>query len=291
MTSPKKSVNKKTPLIKRGTLIFFGLFIAFTVWGYFNIWRSPKYYLQKKTCQEVSGILTMQQYGKVADTHARPYLVQTPQLLVYGSAHIKDPTHKQNAHIEKVWNEFKPTVLLVEGRLGFLIPYAMNPVKRFGEMGKAAALAKKAGIPIYSWELPPSEITQALTKKFSKEQIILMEILRPYFGNLRHGKPDSPNAFVEGYLHRASLLGLESQFGSVKAIDKIWKRDFPQEKDWRDTSDQWGLPGYLSKIGDYSNYLRNQHLVCVIKQLLAKKERVFVIAGSSHAVCIAKAFK
>ena len=43
---------------------------------------------------------------------------------------------------------------------------------------------------------------------------------------------------------------------------------------------------YLSEIADDSNHTRNQHLVCVIKQLLKQGERVFVICGSSHAVCI-----
>jgi hypothetical protein len=36
---------------------------------------------------------------------------------------------------------------------------------------------------------------------------------------------------------------------------------------------------------------RNQHLVAVIKELLAKKERIFAIMGSSHAVCVAPSFQ
>jgi len=71
---------------------------------------------------------------------------------------------------------------------------------------------------------------------------------------------------------------------SVAGIDAIWRRDFPNEADWRDTSDQFGLPGYLSAIAACANRARDEHLAQVIVDLSAQGERVFAIAGSSHAV-------
>ena len=67
--------------------------------------------------------------------------------MIFGAEHMKDPTHIQNKDIEIAFNDFKLTIVLVEGRLGFLIPYLMNPVKGFGEMGLAAGLAKKIIYP------------------------------------------------------------------------------------------------------------------------------------------------
>jgi hypothetical protein len=255
-------------------------------WGYFNIWRSPKYYLETNNCEKFQDILTMQQYGQLADSHERPFIITKKNFLIFGSEHIKDPDHKQNKEIEAAFNTFQPSVVLVEGRLGFLIPYFMESAKKFGEMGKAAELAKKHGLPIYSWDSPKSEQLKALKKKFDSEQLALKEILNPYFSNLRFGKPKSPDRYVEQYLFRAEWLGVQNEINSIGDIDRIWKRDFPTEKDWRDVSDQWGLPGYLADIADYSNYIRNQHLLCSISQLIKQGEKIFVICGSSHAVCI-----
>jgi hypothetical protein len=54
----------------------------------------------------------------------------------------------------------------------------------------------------------------------------------------------------------------------------------------RKTSDEYGLPGYLSTMADRANMIRNQHLLCVIDELRARGERVFVVCGLSHAVCL-----
>ena len=172
----------------------------------------------------------MQQYGELVNTHERPYIIRENDVLVFGSEHIKDPDHEQNKTIETKFEEFKPTVVLVEGRLGFHIPYIMDPVKNFGEMGKAAALAKIHRIPIYSWDAPKNEQLKSLKEKFNSEQLALKEILNPYFGNLRFGKPESPEKYVEEFLHRAEWVGAQDKINSVDDIDRIWKRDSLQKK-------------------------------------------------------------
>jgi len=228
----------------------------------------------------------MKQYGELSDNHSRPFVIQKKNILIFGAKHTKDSKNKQLKILDSLFYEFKPTIVLVEGRLGFLIPYIMNPVKNFGEMGKAAALAHKENIPIFSWEIPKNELINVLNQKFRSEQIALKEILTPYFSNLRFGKPESPENYVQQYLNRAEWFGLQDKINSVNYIDSIWEKDFPNEKDWRDTSDQWGLPGYLSEIADEANFIRNQNLVCSINTLLNQGESVFVVCGSSHAICI-----
>jgi hypothetical protein len=166
----------------------------------------------------------------------------------------------------------------------------MDPVKHLGEGGKVKELAAKDGIPIYNWDLSKEALANELQQTFSREQIALAQILNPYFGNLRFGKPSSPEAFIEPYLKRAAYVGLESRFQNVDDIDKAWKRYFPG-LDWRDVSDETRLPGYLGNLMEAGNNLRNQHLVNAVKELTAKGERVFVICGSSHAVCVEPAFR
>lgn len=274
--------------MKKSIITVVSILLLLIVWGYFNIWRSPKYFLEQNNCNNFSSILTMQQYGELSNTHDRPYIIEKESVLVFGSEHTKDSKDNQLKLMDSLFHAFKPTVVLVEGRLGFFIPYIMDPVKKFGEMGKVAELADKENLSIFSWETPKSELIEELNKNFKSEQIAIKEILTPYFSNLRFGKPKSPENFVLQYIDRAQWFGLQDKISSIRDIDSIWEKDFKNEKDWRDTSDQFGLPGYLSEIGDYANYVRNQNLVCSIKTLVDQNERVFVVCGSSHAVCIEK---
>jgi len=271
-------------------LIVFTVLAMMILWGYLNIWRSPKYFLETNICDHSDLILPSAGYGALAASHARPFIIREDSVLVYGSEHSKDPDDPQNETIEDAFNTFSPTVVVVEGRLGFLIPYCMDPITKFGEMGKAAQLARRRNLPVYSWDAPKSEQLTELLETFDPEQLALKEILNPYFSNLRFGKPDSPERYVEASLDRAAWVGVQDQITSVSDIDRIWQRDFPLEDDWRDTNDQWELPGYLSEIAEASNDIRNQHLLCVIKTLVSQGERVFVICGSSHAVCLQNAF-
>jgi hypothetical protein len=152
-------------------------------------------------------------------------------------------------------------------------------------MGWAFSLARKDKVPVYTWEAPREREIQYTMEQFSREQVALFYILRPYFGNFRFGKPDDPEAVVEGYIReRSDYPGIENTISSVEQIDAIWQRDFPGEADWRDTSDQFGLPGYLGEIASRSGEARDEHFARVIIDLVQKGERVFAIAGSSHAV-------
>ena len=68
-----------------------------------------------------------------------------------------------------------------------------------------------------------------------------------------------------------------------------WAREFPDGPDWRDVSDQYGLPGFLGEID--LNKARDVHLVACVAELVEAGERVFVIAGLSHAVKVEPALR
>jgi hypothetical protein len=260
-------------------------------------WRSPDYYTGSSSIELASPIFTDEEYDTLIDTHPRPYIVEINTqnggaLLLYGSEHTQDPDDPQIADIQNRWSAFHPTVALVESRLGFFIQGFQNPVVEYGEMGWVFSLARKDNVPVYTWEVPREREIQSELEEFSKEQVALFYILRPYFGNLRFGKPDAPDAIAEIYIReRSDYPGIENMITSVEQIDAIWKRDFPDEADWRDTSDQFGLPGYLAEIAARSNQARDEHFVRVIIDLMQKGERVFAIAGSSHAVKLEPALR
>ena len=251
-------------------------------------WRSPPDYLDVQPAPGESRIIPKRDYRL---GHPNPYVYQVGNVLVFGSEHSQDPDHPQFAEIDRRWREFKPTVALVEGRLGFLFPGLMDPVREYGEMGRVNALAKAGGVPTYTWELPWERIATDLAARYPPERVALYFVLRPYFATLRHGGTESPEKFLKEFLHRASIPALAGTIGSVDDIDRIWRRDFPNGPDWRQVSDEWALPGYLDEIAVAADDPRNLHLVRVIHTLASKGERVFVICGSSHAVVIEPALR
>jgi hypothetical protein len=252
---------------------------------YLVAWKSPDYYQTSSACNTVT-IIPFSQYGTIAD-HARPLILEKKNVVVFGATHTRDPKDPQIRQIELEWNDLQPTIALVEGRLDFLLPGLMDPVKNLGEGGKVKELAGKSRIPIYNWDLSKEELAKQLRDSFSNEQIALAQILSPYFSTVRFGKPASPENYIGEYLKRAKYVGLQEKFKTPGDVDREWKKMFPAGPDWREVSDEHGMPGYLEKYLAAINDLRNRQLVCAIKQLTAKGERVFVICGSSHAACIA----
>ena len=266
---------------------FFGVAIVAMVLVYLIAWKSPAYY-KVVDCGSVT-IVPFSQYGSIMD-HPRPMILENKNFVIFGASHTRDPKDPQIDEIEFKWKQLKPTVALVEGRLDFLLPGFMDPVKNLGEGGKVKALAHKAGIPIYNWDLSKEELAEKLKVNFSGEQIALAQILSPYFGAVRFSKPASPEKYIEEYLHRAEYVGLREKFRTPADVDREWKVIFPAGPDWRVLSDTAHLPGYLENYLAAINDLRNQQLVCAIRQLVSKGERVFVVCGSSHAACVKPSF-
>lgn len=251
-------------------------------------WRSPAYYLDVEAYPAETKVGAKRDYRL---GHPQPYIYEADGVLVYGSVHTKDPGDPQLDDIESRWKAFRPSVALVEGRLGFLAPGFMDPVKEYGEMGRVYALARADGVTTYSWEKPWEDVATTLAGRFPPDRVAVYFVLRPYFSNTRFGRPAAPEAFLEEYLHRASIPALAGTIDDVSDVDQIWQRDFPGGPDWRDVSDEGPLPGYLSDIGFASEDLRNQHLARIVHTLRTKGERVFVVCGSSHAVLIEPAVR
>ncbi|AFD05459.1 hypothetical protein [Solitalea canadensis] len=250
-------------------------------------WKSPAFYkVQKRSPLEQAYVTFIRYSGE----HPRPYIIETQGAIIFGAEHTRNPQHREIKMIEEKWKTLKPSIALVEGRLGFLLPGLMDPVANLGEGGKVKQLAEKDDIPIYNWDLSKEELAIQLKSKFSNEQIALAQILQPYFSQLRFGKPSSEADFLQPFFKRAAIVGLEDSIKSVQDIDKVWKKYF-STIDWRNVSDETTLPGYLNDMLAVTNDLRNQQLISVVNELVSKGERVFLICGSSHAYCVGPAFK
>lgn len=306
-----------TSLMKKLLLRSIFVIVVLLAIIYLMAWRSPKYYIPTTAYHPADSIIPFEKY---TDQHARPFIIKQKRVLIFGATHTKNPNDPQIPQMEELWGEFHPTIALVEGRLGFLLPLFSNPVKKLGEGGWVKALAQKDGVKIMNWDLSKEALADSLQHYFTKEQIALQQILNPYFGNLRFdeqpflenkikgnmkstsgagvdfehprfNRPSSPENFIKEYLKRASYVGLQDSIRSVEDVDRLWKKYFPAGPDWRDTSDEYGLPGYLSQMMAISNDIRNRQLVTIVKELTQKGERIFLSCGSSHAYCVAPAFQ
>lgn len=274
------------------------LFAAFALLLFTGIiWRSPKFYNVKEEKQFAVPIMTMEAYDTLGGEHVRPYIYKITKgkgaVYILGIEHTKDKNNAQIATLTAIWNEFKPDVAFVEGRLGFLFSGLQNPVTEHGEGGQTVALAKSDNVPFYSWEPQRTDELKITLAQFPAKHVALFYALRPYFSDFRFGKPKNPDAQMEAYISsRTDFDGIRGAIKTVAQVDSIWKKDFPGIKDWRDTSDQYGWPeGYLSEIFSLSNQIRDIHMCSAIAEEVNQGKKVFVTMGSSHAFRIEKTLR
>ena len=287
-----KPIRKRLKQIGIGILL---LWLGVILWGLIFAWRKVPEYLPQNNVQIHTPIMNNEEYGLVIDQHERPYIIRIEAenggaVLIYGAEHTKDPNDPQIADIQSQWTDFHPTAALVESRLGIMFPGLMDPVETFGEPGIVHALAREDGIPTYTWEPPISVQMESLLRQASQEQIALYVVLSPAFGARRFGTAeDSEKIVEEAILKRRDYPGIENAFETLAEVDTAWNEYFPNGPDWRDVSDEFGLPGYMSEID--GNVARDEHLVRSIIDLVQKGERVFVVAGVSHPVKIEAALR
>ncbi len=268
--------------------IFIVLLLLLTSCGPF--WRSPSYYTEYDTVILKEPPLSSEQYSLLNGKHSEPYVVSIPDtLILFGARHTKDPKDPQIDSIETLWKLFEPNVALVEGRQGFLFRWFSDPIEHYGEGGYVADLAKESSVPYYTWEPPFEMEVREMLLHYPQKRVALFYILRPYFGQMKFGKPSDPDEFVAGTIvRRTTIEGLEGSINSVAEIDSLWGADFSGRKDWRDTDDRYGWPGYLNEIAASSNAFRDEHFARVIIHLVQKGKKVFAVCGSSHAVKLEK---
>ena len=289
---PEAAFRMKKHLVRkrlvRGLALLLICFLALVVWGFIFAWRPLSPFIPATVVKPQVAILTDKQYEL---GHENPYLVhattasEVGSVFIFGAVHTIDPNDVSLKRIRTEFTTFKPTVVLCEGRMtGLLFPGLMDPVKTFGEPGLVRQLAYRNGCEVYTWEPPEAVTVQGLLdQSFSVHQVAIRLILSSYFSNLRFGKPDDPDSVVlETLRKKKTWPHIGGVFSDVGDIDKAWNDFFPDGPDWRDVSDEYALPGFLGDMD--ANLVRDQHLLNIVCELTGKGERVFVIAGSSHAV-------
>ncbi|WP_394692237.1 hypothetical protein [Hyphobacterium sp.] len=272
-----------------------GLLIVLIGAVYFLAWRSPA--TMPRTAEGQNwALMSWQEYSTVASQYQAPVIREVDPLadgavLFFGAEHSGNIEHPQFAALEQALETFQPSVVLVEGRLGFLLPGVMDPVETYGESGFAVAQARRRGLNYFSWELDKADEIAALREQFSQEQVALFIIMRPFLANNWPNQDVSPEDRLAGYIRdRGDRPGIEGTITGVEDVEAIWARDFAGETDWRDLRFGTSLPSYLGELFEYANDVRDAHLLDQVMRLTGEGERVLVVAGWSHVVRIEPVF-
>jgi hypothetical protein len=274
-------------------------FLLFAAWLLGTAWYRVPHHEVPSAIELTVPVMTADAYDDVIESHARPFVYQIAAsdgpgagaVLIYGAEHTRDRADPQIADIAIRWTAFEPTVALVESDLGMMFPAFMDPVETFGEVGAAHALAREGGIPTYTREPSNDVLVASLVEQgFTAREVAMRVVLGPYFSSLRYGRPEDPEAFVEEFrAERTQWAGMEGTFETVEELDAEWQVRFPDGPDWRDLSDEYGLPGFLGRMD--ANRARDEHFARVVIDLVRKGERVFAVCGSSHAVKLEPALR
>jgi hypothetical protein len=272
------------------------LLAALTATVYVIAWRSPPTLPYAASPTEYP-LMSWDDYRQVASRFEPPVIRQYDlggggAVLFFGAQHSGNREHPQFAALADTFEDFDPDIVLVEGRLGFLLPGFMDPVETYGESGFAVAEARRRGLDYFSWELSKADEITALRERFPREQVAMFIILRPFLSNNYPGQTRSPEDRLQHYIReRGNRPGIEGEITDVSEIDAIWQRDFPDATDWRELRFGTALPGYLGELFEAANNVRDAHMLNAVSDLAGEGQRVLVIAGWSHVVRIEPVFE
>jgi hypothetical protein len=229
-----------------------------------------------------------------------PYLVELTHresgavLRYHGTRHVVDPLEPRAiATLDALRRGFasrRPSLVLIEGRLGWHFGGEAAAVQRFGEAGLTASLARAAGLPLRSLEPELADELAAAVTEFGARPVLAFYFLRVYVSDRDRGELGGDrNASAAALLRkRAARLGLASSFADLVEFDRFWSessagmgdwRTLPAEALWRRADGTW-----LQCIAERINLFRDEHMVAVLLEALARGEDVFAVCGASHVI-------
>lgn len=221
----------------------------------------------------------------LARNGGNPYIleIETPDagaLLYYGASHARDPKHPQIADITERWDAFRPTVALYEGRSrGFPYGALIEPFAGLPEPALVHKLARRDDVPLYSLEPAYEDEVAELLNTYSPEQVALYFFLRVYTSEA--GGEAKEGLALDLLGKRTDVDGLRGSLVTLRDVDRVWKRDFSDQVDWRVLQ---GEPGYLADISTDSRRIRGEHMVKILIDLVQNGERAFAVVGSGHVI-------
>ncbi len=223
-----------------------------------------------------------------------PYVIEVEGerglTLVVGLRHTNDPEDPQIAELRRRFSAFAPTLVLVEGRLGWHFGGAASLLQRFGESGEAVTLAVTAGVPYASMEPDAAAEVIDAVEAFGPAKTLAFYTLRVFVSERDQGLlGDDLDAEAGALLRkRGARTGLAEALPDVAALDRFWAEDglpglewrtLPANALWRSGGDAW-----THRIAERINAFRDRYFVAALVDAVNRGERVLAVCGSSHAI-------
>lgn len=269
------------------------LLVVGAIVAWFFSWSSPPVYTPGSPRALAAPISSSIHDERVSAIGDGPYTlaIDTPRgaLLFFGARHLNDAADPQVEAIRSAWNAFRPTVALVEGRMGFFVGPDSFAVRQFGESAAVYALARDAGVPLYTLEPPYEKEVAALLEVGSPQRVALFVTLRGAMSDRRSGRVSDEQA-RNLLRRRTNTPALKGAFDSFKDMEAFYAKEFPGLPAWRDLAEEalWPSPEgtWLNAMARRAGAERDEHFAQVLLDLVAKGERVFAVAGRSHVVML-----
>jgi hypothetical protein len=289
------------------------LLLSLGVWG---CDREPAHTMQMSTGdrawsrQERQGVqkrlLSFGQYqrrvkGKPPFTAYR--LACGAQTLTFcGVRHSTDPADVQFIAIEILFDGFFTRlgpagrgVVVVEGGVPQIDGRTNRNaiISRFGERGRATALARRHDIFIRSGEPQPETIYRKQVRRFGATKVQLAYLARRIGLWQRRKRPCDLDTFMarSRLLQKLNIRYDRADF--VKKYEKTMreKPDFEDPHYFARITNPAGRATVLNTVLARDTALRDIHLVALLGDLSARYKHVFVVFGVSHAVMIRSALR
>lgn len=215
-------------------------------------------------------------------------------LLFYGSRHSNDPDIPMFKQIELYFYKTKPQIVLVEGDFNKLNFTNRDESILKGESAFVTYLAEKNNISVRSVEPSRKEQFDYLLKKYNKDKVMAMYILRQMIQFQREQTTSPKNfkqavgTFVDGMIKDGfPLSNDESKFDNILNIIKNNLNQEIDDDNWTSIDIDSVVYKNKSEINDiYKEVLnmRNQYLLSTIDTNLKNYDRVFIVMGGDHVI-------
>lgn len=169
-------------------------------------------------------------------------------------------------------------------------------VKQYGEQGYAALLAKKAGIPVGTWDVSDEDRLVSALQKFSLSDIVAWGTGSGIKHLLERGlKPNQDqmkrifgSVITEKVKSALREIGYGVDFDQID-YEKIWKEKTGTsfEETSLELADRMSSPAgeqMANRVIRYMNELRDRQAIEAIVRMKKQFSNIFVTAGGSHVL-------
>ncbi len=172
------------------------------------------------------------------------------------------------------FENFKPDILLVEGKKDFFLPVIMDPVAKFGVAGRARELAVKNNIGIYSTDMPEENIYAELIKKYPARNVEAAMVLNSYLAKRISAPVLKTEYELRECLKEKRIAGLCREIKSVSDFKSVVN---PEGINITSLSLSGKGTGMVDTIlADIKN-LRTGYIARLINYFLKQNKKVFMV--------------